>query len=85
MSPGVRSTDSTSKTGTTVARSGMCALTSTAPGSDRLAEEATLLVLVGVARRAEEAVAELAGDPVGPARAESDRSALLGLMPPIAS
>ncbi len=33
MSSGVRSIDSTSKTGTTVARSGMCDLTSTAPGS----------------------------------------------------
>ena len=36
MSPGVRSIDSTSKTGTTVARSGMCALTSTAPGRTAL-------------------------------------------------
>ncbi len=36
MSPGVRSIDSTSKTGTTVARSGMCDLTSTAPGSTAL-------------------------------------------------
>ena len=36
MSPGVRSTDSTSNTGTTVARSGMCALASTALGSTAL-------------------------------------------------
>ena len=36
VSPGVRSIDSTSKTGTTVARSGMCDLTSTAPGSTAL-------------------------------------------------
>ena len=34
--PGVRSIDSTSKTGTTVARSGMCDLTSTRAGSTAL-------------------------------------------------
>ena len=47
---------------------------------DRLATEAALLVLVGVAGGAEEAVAELAREPVGAARAERHRRAH-GLMP----
>ena len=46
------------------------------PGENRLAAEATLLVLVGVAGGAEEPVGELSGEPVGAARAECDRSAL---------
>ena len=62
----------------------MCDLTSTAPGQDRLAAEPALLVLVGVAGGAPEAVAQLARDPVGAAGAERRRTAL-GLSPPTSS
>ena len=68
--PAVRSIDSTLKIGTTLARSGMCALARTAPGSDRLAAEAALLALIGIAGGAPEVVGQLAGDPVGAAGAE---------------